>query len=295
MVRLLCTWVQVLVKGLLACSTEEPHLRLLQGAELRQDGPTPIGINTRFLNEAFDDIEPILDRAEELVKAVLADQPALELAKALKEQMDEADIELTKEDVRDAISQSNDGIERVSKIVRAMKEFSHPGTKEMTHIDLNDAIESTVTVASNEWKYVAEMDLDFDPDLPNVLCLPGELNQVFLNMIVNAAHAIADVVGDGGSGKGTISISTRNTDAGVEIRVGDTGSGVPVDARERLFDPFFTTKEVGKGTGQGLSIAHDVIVDQHKGSLTFETECGRGTTFIIVIPASDASASEVAA
>ncbi|MBW2127660.1 MAG: hypothetical protein JRH08_18935 [Deltaproteobacteria bacterium] len=151
-------------------------------------------------------------------------------------------------------------------------------------MDLNHAIENTITVAKNEWKYVAEMETDFDPALPPVPCLPGELNQVILNMIINAAHAIADVMGDGSKGKGTIRITTRRDGNWAEIRISDTGTGIPEAIRDRIFDPFFTTKEVGKGTGQGLAIARSMIVDKHGGTIDFETQEGKGTTFIIRLP-----------
>jgi signal transduction histidine kinase len=165
-----------------------------------------------------------------------------------------------------------------------MKEFSHPGTKEKTMVDLNHAIESTIAVARNEWKYVANLETDFDPSLPPVCCEPGEFNQVILNLIVNAAHAIADVVRKGGPEKGTIIVQTRNCAEWAEIRIRDSGTGIPEDVRTRIFDPFFTTKEIGKGTGQGLSIARSVIVDRHGGTIHFETEEGKGTTFVIRLP-----------
>jgi signal transduction histidine kinase len=168
-----------------------------------------------------------------------------------------------------------------------MKEFSHPGTKEKIPLNLNHAIDSTITVARNEWKYVAEVETDFDPLLPLVPCLPGEFNQVILNMIVNAAHAIDDANRKRGQEKGRINIQTLNCPKWAEIRIGDTGLGIPVEIRNRIFDPFFTTKEIGKGTGQGLAIAHSVVVDKHGGSIHFETEEGKGTTFVIRLPLDD--------
>jgi signal transduction histidine kinase len=187
-------------------------------------------------------------------------------------------------EVPQAIQQSLQGIGRVTTIVRAMKEFSHPGSEEKSDTDLNRAIETTITVARNEWKYVAEVVTDFDPALPLVRCLPGEINQVILNLIVNAAHAIADVVENNGKSKGTITIRTRSQGDRVEIRVSDTGTGIPETIRAKIFDPFFTTKGVGKGTGQGLAIAHSVIVDKHGGTISCETEVGKGTTFVIRLP-----------
>jgi two-component system NtrC family sensor kinase len=147
---------------------------------------------------------------------------------------------------------------------------------------LNQAIRSTLVIAHNEYKYVAELDTQFD-DLPPVECYLGEINQVVLNLLVNAAHAIADVVKDTGN-LGKLTVRTRLDGDGIEISIGDTGTGIPEAARENIFDPFFTTKEVGRGTGQGLAIARSVVVNKHGGTLRFETECGKGTTFFIRLP-----------
>ena len=171
----------------------------------------------------------------------------------------------------------------MSTLVSAMKEFSHPDTKEKILLDLNHAIDSTITVARNEWKYVAELETDFDRPAPDP-CLPGEFNQVILNLIVNAAHAIAEADQKGGPEKGKITVQTRNCPKWAEIRIQDTGSGIPEKVQTRIFDPFFTTKEIGKGTGQGLAIARSVVVDKHGGTIHFETEEGKGTTFIIRLP-----------
>ena len=175
--------------------------------------------------------------------------------------------------------------------------ISHPGLEEKEPVDINRVIESTATVASNEWRYVAELDMDLESELPTIRGYRAELGQVLLNLIVNGAHAIAEVVGDGSQSKGRITVSTRSEAEIVEIRVSDTGSGIESATQEKMFDPFFTTKEVGKGTGQGLSIARSVVVDKHGGNLSFETESGRGTTFIIHLPIDSAItlATEVAA
>jgi signal transduction histidine kinase len=243
-----------------------------------------VGDNTRFLEESFRELAPLLKKADELAESVRQGTGSSELADELKAALEEADVEYLGEEIPRAIEQSLNGIARVRKIVQSMKEFSHPGVEGMTSIDLHRAIETTITVAMNEWKYLAEVETDFDPELPAVSCLPGEINQVVLNLIVNAAHAIADVVGDCEGGKGTITISTRRDGEFVEVRIADTGSGIPETAQSKIFDPFFTTKGVGKGTGQGLSIAHGVVVKKHGGTLDFETEIGKGTTFIIRLP-----------
>jgi two-component system, NtrC family, sensor kinase len=196
-----------------------------------------------------------------------------------------ADIAYLWEEIPKTIDQSLEGVRRVEKIVRAMKDFSHPGSDEKTAVDINKILESTITVCRNEWKYVAEMETDFAPGLPLIPCFAGEVSQVFLNIIVNGAHAIGDVTEGGSKGKGKISIRTGTVENGVQIRISDTGGGIPTEIQERVFDHFFTTKALGKGTGQGLAIAHRVVIDKHQGSLFFETEKGRGTTFVIELPA----------
>jgi PAS domain S-box-containing protein len=243
-----------------------------------------IGDNVRFLRDAYQDIKILLADYERLLSAAndntLFRETIQEVAAAIKE----VDTGYLLEEIPKAIDQTLEGITRVAAIVGAMKEFSHPDMKEKILLDLNHAINSTITVARNEWKYVAEMKTEFDPSLPLISCLPGEFNQVILNLIVNAAHAIADVVKKGGSEKGTITVQTRNCTEWVEIRIQDTGTGIPKKVQPRIFDPFFTTKEIGKGTGQGLAIARSVIVVKHGGSIHFETVEGKGTTFIIRLP-----------
>jgi len=243
-----------------------------------------IGDNTRFLQDSFKDLAGLLQQFNQVLVSAKAGGVTPEQVAATERLMQQVDLDYLLDEVPKAIEQSLSGVDRVSKIVRAMKEFSHPGSDEMTSIDLNHAIESTATVCRNEWKYVAELVTEFDATLPAVPCLPGELNQVILNLIVNAAHAIADCLKADGTEKGTITIGTRRNGDRVEIRIGDTGTGIPEKARERIFEPFFTTKAVGKGTGQGLAIARSVVVDKHAGTIAFETATGQGTTFIISLP-----------
>ncbi|MGC9989629.1 MAG: ATP-binding protein [Terriglobales bacterium] len=243
-----------------------------------------IGDNVRFLKEAFHDLEGVRASYERLLAAAQNNAVSGETVQEVMDRLQHADANYLFEEIPKAIDQSLEGVTRVAKIVGAMKEFSHPGTKDKTQLDLNHAIECTLTVARNEWKYVAELETEFDPSLPRIACQPGEFNQVILNLIVNAAHAIADVVGKDGSKKGTIKVQTRNCKDWAEIRIHDTGTGIPDSVRARVFDPFFTTKEIGKGTGQGLAIARSVVVDKHGGTIHFETAEGRGTTFVIRLP-----------
>ncbi|GIV15580.1 MAG: hypothetical protein KatS3mg022_1015 [Armatimonadota bacterium] len=259
--------------------------RLAAGIAHEINTPTQyVGDNIRFLQEAMRDLIDLLRRFQHLLECTKRGTVSAEQITELEQAIDIADLEYLLEEIPKAITQSLEGVDRVAKIVRAMKEFSHPGAAEMTSVDLNHALESTITVARNEWKYVADMVTDFDPNLPPVPCLPGDINQVFLNIIVNAAHAIADVVGDGSRGKGTITVSTRALGDWVEVRISDTGTGIPEAIRSKIFDPFFTTKQIGRGTGQGLAYVHSVVVEKHKGIITFETEEGKGTTFIIRLP-----------
>ena len=243
-----------------------------------------VGDNTRFLKESFEDIDRAFKSYGQLLRAVKENAVSDHLIQEVEKVVQETDLVYLLEEVPTAIEQTLEGVDRVAKIVRSMKEFSHPGVDEKTSVDINSALENTITVARNEWKYVADMKTDYEADLPLVPCLPGALNQVFLNIIINAAHAISDASEDNSNSKGVITASTRSNGNCVEIRISDTGRGIPEDIQPRIFDPFFTTKEVGKGTGQGLAISHAVIVEKHGGSISFETETGKGTTFIIQLP-----------
>ncbi|HWQ09170.1 MAG TPA: ATP-binding protein, partial [Holophaga sp.] len=208
-----------------------------------------------------------------------------ESLKALEEQYRALDLDYLLEEVPKAVEQTRDGVARVARIVGAMKDFSHPGMESKVHVDLNHAIESTLIISHNEWKYVAEVATDYDPGLPDVPCFPSEFNQVILNLVVNAAHAIQEAREKGNPDlQGRIRISTRQEGQEALVRIADNGAGIPESIREKIFEPFFTTKPIGKGTGQGLAIAHAVIVDKHKGRLSFDTETGKGTTFTIALP-----------
>jgi PAS domain S-box-containing protein len=243
-----------------------------------------IGDNIRFLQES---VREVFGLAEKL--GPLIEQSEDPVAKAmLAKILSEMDLDYLQSEVPKAISQSLEGVERIARIVGAMKEFSHPALERTPH-DLNRAIMSTITVASNEWKYVAEMVTNLDPSLPPVPVMPGAFNQVILNIIVNAAHAITSASDLSEPLKGRITVSSAVCADWAEIRIKDSGCGIPEAIRNRIFDPFFTTKPVGKGTGQGLAIAHDVIVNKHCGTIVVESQPGFGTTFIIRLPLEPAS------
>ncbi len=243
-----------------------------------------VGDNTRFLQTSFQSLQQVLKAHEELLQAAKQNAVTPELIARTEQTSTDCDLAYLFEQMPEAIHESLEGIERISEIVRAMKEFSHPGGKEKSAADLNKAIESTVTVARNEWKYVADVKLELDPQLPPVPCFLGEFNQAILNLVINASHAIDDAAKQRPPGKGTITVRTRRDGDHVEVRVSDTGAGIPEAIRTRMFEPFFTTKPVGKGTGQGLSMIYGTIVKRHGGTVTFESEVGKGTTFILRLP-----------
>ncbi len=244
-----------------------------------------VGTNIDFLQECFTDMSLLVDQLQELLTAFREERLTPELVNRVETCLEDVDWQYLQEEIPQAIGQSRDGVDRVSSIVRAMKEFSHPASRQKTEADINRIIETTVTVARNEWKYVANVDMQLADNLPAIPCHVDELGQVILNLLVNAAHAIAGKLGENPDGaKGSITIRTRVEDERIEIRVSDTGIGIPAEIRGKIFDPFFTTKEVGRGTGQGLTIAHDVISDKHGGTLSFESTEGEGTTFIIQLP-----------
>jgi signal transduction histidine kinase len=186
-------------------------------------------------------------------------------------------------------------LKRISRIVRSLKEFSHPGGSDVGAADLNRAIETTLAVSRHEWKYVAEAETDLDPDLPLVRCVIDEINQAVLNLVVNAAHAVEDANAKLGRERGLITVRTRKCGEYAVIEVQDTGTGIPAKVRGSLFDPFFTTKDVGRGTGQGLAIAQAVVVQNHQGRIEFDTVEGEGTTFRLMLPLPvESAAAEVA-
>jgi signal transduction histidine kinase len=300
------------LRGMMLDVTDQRRLEndLAQAQKLESVGRLAAGvaheINTpvqfvsdsvHFVREAMDDLTAIVDKYRELRTATQNPSQSganvAAAAKAAEAAEDDADLDYILENAPVALDRARDGLGRVAAIVRSMKEFAHPDRKEMAQADLNQAIQSTLVIASNEYKYVAEVETEF-AEIPPVNCYAGEINQVVLNLIVNAAHAIGDVV-KGTGAKGTIKIATRMLGDQVEISIGDTGKGIPVDVRSRIFDPFFTTKEVGKGTGQGLAIARTVVVDKHGGTLHFESELGQGTTFYIRLPIAGPTSASAAA
>ncbi|MFZ0232766.1 MAG: ATP-binding protein [Candidatus Acidiferrales bacterium] len=242
-----------------------------------------IGDNTRFVQDSFRETTQMIVKYEEISQQARQGQLPCAALQELDSICRKIEWDFLRNEIPKALDQMLDGVNRVATIVRAMKEFSHVDrSTEKAPADLNKAIESTLIVARNEVKYVADVDTELGA-LPPVTCHLGDLNQVFLNLFVNAAHAISDVVKSTGE-KGRISVRTWQEGDNVMVAVADTGTGIPERVRGKVFEPFFTTKEVGKGTGQGLALARAIVVEKHGGTLSFETEMGKGTTFFVRLP-----------
>ena len=239
-----------------------------------------------FMRDALPSLTDTIAKYRELAAAVDQHGDIEAAVFAARTTEAESDLDYTLDNAPSALDAALEGLARVARIVRSMKDFAHPDRDEKTLVDLNRAIESTLMIAANECKYTAEVETDLGA-LPLVRCNGGEINQAVLNLVINAAHAIQDIVGDTGA-KGKIAVRTRRDGGEVEISISDTGGGIPQTIRDKIYDPFFTTKEVGRGTGQGLAIVRSVVVDKHGGTLRFDTEPGVGTTFFLRLPIGNA-------
>ncbi|HVY23350.1 MAG TPA: ATP-binding protein [Steroidobacteraceae bacterium] len=253
-------------------------------AGLAHEINTPIqyvGDSVYFIRDAYQDIKRYMDASRDFIAS-------------LPEELGDANLRATADDIRTtidyefltaecpkAIERIAEGADRVAGIVRAMKEFAHPGGQEHVAADINHALQTTLVVATNEYKYLAAMHTHLG-ELPLVVCNIGELNQVFLNLVVNAAHAIHDAGRDVSSGE--IHVHTEVEGDMAVIRIRDNGCGIPAEHLDKIYDPFFTTKEVGRGTGQGLAITRSIIVDKHGGKVSVNSTVGSGTEFILQIP-----------
>ena len=271
--------------------------QLLQAQKMESIGQLAAGIaheintptqyvsdNVGFVKTATVSLLSLLDSALALAEAArgkMAEEPLLaEFDAVLKR----TKVAFLRHQIPTALDESLEGLGHIAKIVGAMKEFSHPAQSEKEWVDVREVINTTVTVARNEWKYVAELETHFADNLPQLPCLRDMIGQAILNLVVNAAHAIADTIQQGVKEKGLIVVSALRNGENMEIRVKDDGGGIPVGIRDRIFDPFFTTKAVGKGTGQGLAIVYSTVVDKHAGLIRCESEEGVGTTFILQLP-----------
>ncbi|QOV66702.1 sensor histidine kinase [Citrobacter sp. BDA59-3] len=271
--------------------------QLLQAQKMESIGQLAAGIaheintptqyvsdNVGFVKTAHATLTKVLDAALAVVDVArekLDNEPTIE---AFDTVLKRARIDFLRSQIPSALDESLEGLEHIAKIVAAMKEFSHPSQNEKESVDIREVIRTTVTVARNEWKYVADLETHFGDDLPLLPCLRDMVGQAILNLVVNAAHAIADTLQKGVKEKGRIVISAEQNGDFMEIRVQDDGSGIPAGILDRIFDPFFTTKAVGKGTGQGLAIVYSTVIDKHMGHIRCESEEGVGSTFILQFP-----------
>jgi len=247
-----------------------------------------VGDNARFIQDGINELTPLISNYR---KAIEQSEVPSEVLTSLQQQESDDDLEFLLEDIPHAVTEILSGVGKTGSIVKAMKEFSHPGQKQKAPIDINHILKNTITVSRNEWKYCAELETNFDEQLPQIMGLPI-INQVFLNMTVNAAHAIREKLGNEPKQKGLISIQTKNLNNKIEIRISDTGTGIDEQHLNKVFDPFFTTKEVGKGTGQGLSISYNIVVDQFNGTIEVDSIVGEGTTFIIRLPIQNSASTQ---
>jgi len=240
--------------------------------------------NTRFLQDAFGDFDSLHQKYRLLVDESEQSGRFKTLVSEIRAITDEIDVEFLNEEIPTSIHQSLDGLSRISTIVNAMRDYAHPEIKEMKASNINKLIENAITVGRNEWKYSAKIVTDLDGSIPPVSCIPGEISQVILNMLINAVHAIQDTFEEGCDQMGLIKIKTGLYDDWAEISISDNGSGIPDKIKNSIFDPFFTTKEVGKGTGQGLALVRNVIVEKHAGTINIESKINEGSEFIIRLP-----------
>ncbi|HUT42847.1 MAG TPA: ATP-binding protein, partial [Desulfobacterales bacterium] len=256
--------------------------QLAAGVAHEINNPTGfVSSNLKTLTDYQNDLNNLIKHYRKLITDLKEINPE-NLSSSIEKQLEkigsleeEADIDFILEDIMDLISDCKEGSARIKKIVIDLKDFAHPGEDKIQSADINHGIETTLNVVWNELKYNATVNKKLGK-LPMVKCYPQQLNQVFMNLFVNAAQAIEK--------QGEISISTRADNGFVEIKIGDTGSGIDKENLSRIFDPFFTTKDVGKGTGMGLNVAYNII-KKHKGTIDVKSQVGRGTVFKIRIPA----------
>lgn len=255
--------------------------RLAAGIAHEINNPAQYVINTiSFIQDCVEGFLKLTEIAAQVTQQCENEKAGV----ALREVFEEYDFDFFIEELPKALSISLEGIGRIAKIVQSVKQFAHPGKNDREYFNLNEVVTSTVVMSCNEWKSVTDLETDLDETLPHIPGFRAELSQVLLNLIINSVHSIQEKLGEDPTEKGKISISTDRLNGMARIRVSDTGMGIPEDDRSKVFDPFFTTKEVGKGTGQGLAISFGIIHEKHGGTISFETEEGKGTMFTITLP-----------
>lgn len=276
---------------------KELEVQLMQANKMEAIGQLAAGIaheintptqyvnsNTEFLSESLPELFALLEKLILFYRSRDGNKTKTPQHQDIETGLEQLDLPYLKREVQAALDDSLDGLRKISVIVDAMRTFSHPDNNEKQETEINDIIRKTITVSRNEWKYYAEVQTDLEEPLRPIMIFPDQISQVILNLIINAAHAIQDVYHKGNRKKGRILLATRAQDEQLEIRVSDNGTGIPENIRDKIFNPFFTTKEIGKGTGQGLSLVYNVVVEKHRGQVDFKTAVGKGSTFIVQLP-----------
>lgn len=265
---------------------KETQAQLLQSEKMASIGQLAAGVaheinnpvgfvssNMKSLQTYVEKLLQVVNQQDELLQR---DELSADLKDQAKKLTVDADLSYLRTDVVDLITESLDGLKRVKDIVQSLKDFSHVGESDWQMVDVTKGLESTITIANNELKYKTVIEKHYG-ELPLIKGLASQLNQVFMNLLVNAAHSIAE--------RGTISIYTECKDDWVYIRIKDTGCGIPTENLSRIFEPFFTTKPIGSGTGLGLSLSYG-IVQKHNGRIDVQSEIGVGTSFTVCLPVS---------
>ena len=249
---------------------------------------TPIqflGDNMRFLDDSFTQISELIQIYTALRNNLSEKDAEKELVDKIFAKEEDIDFDFLIDEIPQAIEQSQNGIKLVSTIVSAMRDFSHIDDKRKASADLNKALASTIIILRNELKYVADVKKDFDENLPEIVCCIDDIHQVFLNLLINAAHSIEERINTGETQRGEITVKTSQQGSEVVVSVSDTGMGISPEIREKIFEPFFTTKSKGrKGTGQGLAMVMSIVEGKHDGKVELESEVGVGTTFTVKLP-----------
>lgn len=240
--------------------------------------------NVNYLKSSINDVWNMLDLYEELVDKLISGESTDNILEAIRDERDQIDLADFKTESRGALNDSLDGTQRMAEIIAALKSFSHPGENSKDPLNINELLEESLVIAHHEYKYFCKVQKDFQSPLPGCLGYKGDLLSTFLNLIVNAAHAIHERMSKSGGDDGLIKIRSYASADWIEVSVKDNGGGIPLEIRDKIFDPFFTTKREGQGTGQGLAIVHSVIVDKHDGRIECISKAGEGTEFIVQLP-----------
>lgn len=290
------------LRGILALVTDlserkSMEAQMLQAQKLEAIGQLAAGIaheintptnyvanNALFIKESFTSLAEILLECSKLRASISEGESVDTLIDKITKASDGVNFEYILEEIPLALDETLDGLNHIARIVRSMKDFAHPGYDTKSMVDLNGCIRNTVAVSKNEWKYVADLEMELDPHLPLTLGVTSQINQVLLNLIVNAAQALSSKFENVPEKKGSIKITTNHLDDEIEIAVSDNGPGISVEMQKRVFEPFFTTKDPGKGTGQGLAIAHTIVVEKHDGSISLLSDGKNGSSFVIKLP-----------